>query len=195
MLYNNFISLGYFCNVASDLEELGFRNTSSPFDWNISVFEGVIDAIDNKFENFMNYEDLIQSQKYPSHYFDPHYKIWFFHDFNKYEPLKKQYTNVKNKYNRRIKRFLNNITEPTLFFRYIANEDEQKHELRWIEQNSLQIDNVIKRYNPKNKIIYIGDQYTYSNTIKIFHVTRDKNDLVSRHPIINNIELSNVMSN
>ena len=104
MVYKNYISLGYFCNIASDLEELGFRNTSSPFDWEISVFEGVISAIDNRFNNFMNYEDLIQSEEYPSHYYDPNYQIWFFHDFNKYEPLKKQYIKVRNKYNRRITR-------------------------------------------------------------------------------------------
>lgn len=193
MVYKNYISLGYFCNIASDLEELGFRNTSSPFDWEISVFEGVISAIDNRFNNFMNYEDLIQSEEYPSHYYDPNYQIWFFHDFNKYEPLKKQYIKVRNKYNRRITRFLKNITEPTLFFRYISNESGSLDELRWIESNHSYIDNTIKKYNPNNKIIYIGDQFTYSDIIPIFNVNRDRDDLVSRHPIIDNRELKNIM--
>ena len=58
MVYKNYISLGYFCNIASDLEELGFRNTSSPFDWEISVFEGVISAIDNRFNNFKMLHDI-----------------------------------------------------------------------------------------------------------------------------------------
>lgn len=191
--YRNYISLGYFCNVASDLEQLGFRNTSSPFDWEISVFEGVISAIDNRFNNFMNYESLIQSQKYPSHYYDPNYQIWFFHDFNRYEPLKKQYTKVKNKYDRRIARFLKNITEPTLFFRYIGNESGSLDELKWVEQNQNYIENTIKKYNSDNKIIYIGDQFTCSDIVPIFNVSRDKGDVVSRHPIINNNELKALM--
>ena len=70
MDYKNYISLGYFCNVASDLEQLGLRNTSSPFDWVISDFEGVIQAIDNQFSDFMVYDNLIQSEKFRNHYFD-----------------------------------------------------------------------------------------------------------------------------
>lgn len=37
----NYISLGYFCSIAMDLEKLGLRNESLPFDWVISDFEGV----------------------------------------------------------------------------------------------------------------------------------------------------------
>lgn len=46
--YKNYISLGYFCEVAQDLEKLGLRNQSSPFDWCITYFPNVIDAIDKK---------------------------------------------------------------------------------------------------------------------------------------------------
>ncbi len=44
--FKNYISLGYFCEVAKDLERLGLRNQSSPFDWVISYFPKVIYAID-----------------------------------------------------------------------------------------------------------------------------------------------------
>ena len=44
--FKNYISLGYFCEVAKDLEKLGLRNQSSPFDWVISYFPNVINAID-----------------------------------------------------------------------------------------------------------------------------------------------------
>ncbi|MEK1310394.1 hypothetical protein HCY59_09550 [Limosilactobacillus fermentum] len=195
MSYKNYISLGYFCNVASDLEELGLRNTSSPFDWNISLFEGVIKAIDNEFDEFMMYDNIVQSEKYRQNYYDPKYKMWFFHDFNKYEPLKKQYSKVKEKYDRRILRFLNNINEPTLFFRYIFNEPGFESELNWIEKNYAYIEKVIKKHNTKNRIIYIGDELTHSDIVSIFNVQKDKDDLVSRHPIINNIELKKIIDN
>lgn len=56
--YDNFISLGYFCDVAKDLEQLGLRDVSSPFDWCISDFRGVVAAIENNFHDFMNIELL-----------------------------------------------------------------------------------------------------------------------------------------
>lgn len=191
--YKNYISLGYFCNVASDLEELGLRNSSSPFDWNISIFEGVIKALNNEFANFMDYNTLVQSEKYRQHYCDPNYKIWFFHDFNKYQPLIKQYDAVKAKYDRRIDRFLNNITKPTLFFRYVCNEPGFINESKWIEQNQSFINDVVKSFNSKNKIIYIGDEDTNLHNIEIFNVNKDKGDVVSRHPIINNIKLRKIV--
>lgn len=38
--YENFISLGYFCSVALELQRLGLRSCSSPFDWCISEWSG-----------------------------------------------------------------------------------------------------------------------------------------------------------
>ena len=45
----NYISLGYFCSVASELERYGLRGESYPFDWVISDFGGVVEAIQNNF--------------------------------------------------------------------------------------------------------------------------------------------------
>jgi len=48
----HYISLGYFCSIAMDLEKLGLRTESSPFDWLISDFEGVIRALLDDPEGF-----------------------------------------------------------------------------------------------------------------------------------------------
>lgn len=120
--YINFISLGYFCGVAQDLEALGLRDASYPFDWCISNYEGVIKAIDNRFSDFMAYENLSQSAETRKHYMDTAYEIFFFHDFSQYKSLDEQYFLVKEKYRRRINRFLKRIEQPTCFVRYIANE-------------------------------------------------------------------------
>lgn len=197
--FENFISLGYFCEVASDLEKLGLRNTSSPFDWCITDFQMNIKLIENHFEGFMNLNNLSQSSRNRNIYMDKKYKDFFFHDFSKYKSLANQYPSVKAKYDRRIKRFLSNIKQPTLFIRYISNEKKNKNEksteLVWIEENQDYILKVLKRYNPKNEIIYIGDYDTKSEIIKIFHVQKDKNDAVSRKPIYNNRELYPIMKN
>lgn len=120
--YNNYISLGYFCGVAQDLEALGLRDASYPFDWCISNYKGVIQAIDSRFSGFLDYENLSQSAETRNHYMDTVYNIFFFHDFSKYKSLNEQYSAVKQKYQRRIDRFLKKIEQPTCFIRYIANE-------------------------------------------------------------------------
>lgn len=196
-MYSNFISLGYFCEVASDLEKLGLRNTSSPFDWCITDFEMNIKLIDNKFDDFMNLENLSQSRRNRNIYMDTKYNDFFFHDFSEYKSLSSQYAQVKAKYDRRIERFLHNITKPTLFIRYISNESKNSNgrssELEWIENNQDYILKILKKYNSQNKIIYIGDYNTHSDIIKIYHVQIEENDVVSRSPIMNNKELYPLM--
>lgn len=195
--FKNFISLGYFCEVAEDLEKMGLRNTSSPFDWCITDFSKNIELIENHFEGFMNYDNLAQSIDDRNHYEDTRYNDFFFHDFTKYKPLSQQYDAVKAKYDRRIKRFLKNIESPTLFIRYISNEEKnfsgRSIELEWIENNKDYVDQVLKSYNPDNQIIFIGDLNTRSDKIKIYNVEVDKGDIVSRSPIYNNVELYPIM--
>lgn len=196
--YTNYVSLGYFCSIAQDLEKLGLRNFSSPFDWGLSSFSNVIAAIDNKFDNFMDYQNLLQSIVHRNHYCDKKYNFYFFHDFDAYKSLDKQYQSVKEKYYRRINRFLKKIESPTLFIRYISTEElddsGKSVELEWIEQNYQYIINVLKRYNPDNNIIYIGDESVHSDVIDVYHVTRDADDKVCRSPIYNNKELYDFLS-
>lgn len=59
--FKHYISLGYFCSVALELEKCGLRSQSSPFDWNITwSFKGVIEAINNRFEDALNEQMLFQ---------------------------------------------------------------------------------------------------------------------------------------
>ena len=76
---------------------MGLRNTSSPFDWCITNFAKNIELIENRFDDFMNYDNLAQSVNEPNHYLDTKYNDYFFHDFNQYDPLPNQYEAVKDK--------------------------------------------------------------------------------------------------
>ncbi len=196
--YKNYISLGYFCNVAIDLEKLGLRDQSSPFDWIWTYFEDVINAIDKEFDGFMDYDKLAQSVNARNHYQDGIYHFIYWHDFSMYYSLEKQYEAIKSKYDRRIHRFLQAIKEPTLFVRYIPTEDLDENnkaiDLNWIEDNYDRILSVIKRYNPENDIVFIGDETVKSDIIKVYNVNKDEGDIVSRLPIINNKELYPILS-
>lgn len=154
--YKHFISLGYFCSVALELERVGLRSTSSPFDWCISNYEGIINAIQNHFEDFLNYDYLLQSDILHNHYFNEKYRIWFFHDFDQYHSLKKQLPRVKEKYLRRIERFYKDIKQPTLFVRYISDEIEGE-ELEYIKKNNEKITKLLKSFNEENEVIYIAN--------------------------------------
>ncbi len=165
---------------------MGLRNFSSPFDWVISDFQGIISAIRSHFSDFLSPELLCQNTENRNHYCNPNYGIYFFHDFTKYRPLSEQLPSVKEKYDRRIRRFYEKIKEPTLFFRYICTE-EGSTEFTWIENNYEEIRSLLRSFHPENDIVFISHEAITSDVFQIFHVPKD--DIVSRSPIRNSPEL------
>lgn len=184
--FNHVISLGFFCSVALEIDKLGLREASYPFDWLISDFQGIIECMENDFCDFLNYSNLKQYTNNGRYYYDSKYKFHFYHDFSKYVPLRKQITLVKEKYNRRITRFKNNIKEPTLFIRYIEN----KTELKYIENNYEYIIKLLKSFNNYNDLLLISnDDIISSNSLKIYKVVKDNNDTVARNFLMKNLYL------
>lgn len=191
--YKHFISLGFFCSVALELERIGLRDCSSPFDWCISEWEGVERAIDTHFKDFLMYENMYQDRKKRKNYMDVEYGISFFHDFNDYKPLKMQMKKVKQKYNRRIERFYKNIQEPTLFIRYISSESEAR-EIDYLEDNYEEILNKLKSYNENNNIIFIANDGIVSDKLEIYNVSKDENDTVARNFLEKNKKLYDLLN-
>lgn len=195
--YKHYVSLGHFCSVALDLEALGLRDASLPFDWNIDLdFAGVMDCIRGDFAGFLDEEELRQSLEDRAHYMN-RYGIQFFHDFNPYEPLKDQLPAVQAKYGRRIARFYAEIAEPTLFIRYITDQirDEagRSLELDYVEAHYEEIRAALKRYNPENEILFIANAGVSSKTVPIYSVEKDKGDVVARVPRKANAELGKLL--
>ncbi len=194
----NFISLGYFCSIALDLEKLGLRASSSPFDWVVSDFEGVILSIQERLTDFCEYKYLSQNREKRHIYKNTKYNIDFHHDFSKYRSLSEQLPNVSQKYRRRIDRFFKTITEPTLFIRYISDEetvDGKSKELCYIESNLKSILELIKSFNRDNDILFMANNGVCSDLITIYNVEKDENDTVARSPIFKNPELFEMFNN
>ena len=61
-MFKHIISLGHFCGVAQELERLGLRDASYPFDWLITKREPLHRLINNHFDGFLEYDNLYQSQ-------------------------------------------------------------------------------------------------------------------------------------
>ena len=185
--YNNVISLGFFCSVAMEMDRIHRRKASYPFDWCISSFPSVLNLIDNHFTDFLNYDQMEQNKEIPWHYRNA-YGIAFYHDFNQFEPLNKQLPAVIKKYDRRIKRFYNTIKRPTLFIRYIENEEE----ISFIQQNLSYINSILKGPNAKNEILFVLNQEYKAEIlgdVKCYYVEKDKDDSVARKFLENNKEL------
>lgn len=155
--YMHYISLGYNCYVASDLEKLGLRDSAYPFDWIKSDWTSVEFFIRTNFENFLIYDNLYQHKNSLSAYIDKVYNIDFLHDFDKKHSLKKQLDKVRNKYMRRAARFYESAKSPTLFIRYIRNENE----LEYLKKNYSSVIELLKSFCADNDIVFIcSDVFT-----------------------------------
>lgn len=100
-----------------ELERLGIRSDSLPFDWLITgSFASVLELINNGFDGFMARENLYQEyETNPAFYFDKVYRIHFYHDFSAEISFDNQYEDVCKKFERRIKRFYRTIKRANNF--------------------------------------------------------------------------------
>ncbi len=121
-MFENIISLGQNCLVASALAKHGLRSTSGPFDWCTSNFmQGVIPLIENDFADFMDYKNLAISH-IDKAFDDTKYKINYSHDVK--TSLDEDYDLIREKYARRIDRFRKMIKSPTCFIRGCRSMEE-----------------------------------------------------------------------
>ncbi len=177
--YKHIVSLGFFCSPALELRRIGVRKASFPFDWLVSPStETVLFLIKNNFIDFLNSEYMYQLKSYPSRYKNIKYNIDFYHDFDMYKSYDQQIDLVNQKYHRRINKFYSYIKEPTLFIRYITNQDDADY----IQENYQNIFNYFKEFHLDNNLIFVANneiRITNPN-LNVFYVEKDKDDSVAR---------------
>lgn len=151
MKYEHIISLGSFCSVAMELEKKGLRTASYPFDWLIvDELESVLRLIENNFTDFLDASSMSREHR-PNVYYNEKINAHFYHDFNGYDPLESQIPEQQKKYDRRIKRFYDDIQQPTLFVRYCKTPEDETY----IRKNKEKILKYLQSFNPENQILYI----------------------------------------
>lgn len=188
--FKNIVSLGCFCSPAMEFRRIDRRKFSLPFDWLVTMdFSAVLDLIDNSFNGLLEHEDLYQIKDIPSRYRNIRYSIDFYHDFLPTKSFDKQIGAVKEKYDRRIKRFYEIITEPTLFCRYIISRDE----LIYISEHHGEITERFKKYNEENEIIFIVNEDIFSSfdgeIPLLWTVEKDEGDMFARRFLDKNTDL------
>jgi hypothetical protein len=175
----NYISMGQDCSPASALKNLDLRKFSSPFDWIVSNIEGVKKCINEDFKNFHknlkfnhNRTRVIDSYgfEFPHDYpgenndeikdDDIHGENKIRLDWEKFTP------EILEKYERRIKRFINlmNIPEPIIIFytgklsnvyelRKLFYEKYNKHNIYFVTcSEGRSLDTTVITCNPHIKI-------------------------------------------
>lgn len=147
-MFENFISLGYFCGVAASMSKLGVRSCSGPFDWYISGFQGVLDCIEADFCGFLDVNSL-EVVSNGIAFKDKNHDFYLGHEIK--VSFERDYETIYQKYMRRINVFREQIKKKTCFMRAVRD----KEELAYIQTNMQHVNRIIKKQNAENEIVYI----------------------------------------
>lgn len=178
-MYNNYVSLGWFCGTASSMIKYKLRSSSGPFDWYFTELKGVLHYLENDFEGFLS-DDVItlNPDKLPE-FADSKYGFWYCHEIS--EDYFEEIDKVREKYRKRIERFRNMVKDGGVcFLRAVKNQIE----LEYINKNNDYINSVVKQNNKTNDIIFlIPDDYSIPPDFKqkyfLLHTIYEKDSAVA----------------
>ncbi len=191
--------IGENCDTSSILRMNNLQTNSYPFDWlGNSKFTNNIDIIINKFNDFLNKEDLEivlnTNNKDNDCYYNKRTQLFFIHDFPIGKNFETQYPFVKQKYERRYKRLLYKINNSKkIMIVYITKTPEK------IDNIVSQIKcrkNTLEKLFPKSEIYFLyiinsnEEKYIYENHILNLKIIFD--EISNQKKIINffNIKFS-----
>lgn len=117
--YDIVYSIGRDCACAMYMKQANLRIVSGPFDWLTNAdFETRFELILNDFKDFFNKEDLKFLKKSKEMFNDENCEyyenirngFYFFHDFPIGKSFEEVYDSIKEKYDRRIQRFYDDLS-------------------------------------------------------------------------------------
>lgn len=148
-MFENFISLGWFCGTAASMSKYGLRSRSGPFDWYFNNFPGVLACMETDFADFLDKSNLVMLDDRPGEFLDTKHGFHYNHEVT--TCFEEDYDSIYQKYTKRIEIFRKMIKRKTCFIRAVRNREE----LGYIQNNPHVIEKIIKMSNPDNEIIYI----------------------------------------
>lgn len=131
--YKALFALGGDCQLAWQLRLNKLRDTALPFDGMVAPCDSVSQALEQKFDNFLergNLQAIKNAEGRIIHILDTKYNVRFVHDFTLTEDFLKDYELIKKKYDERVLRLLQMIKvhqeqkEPVLCIRKNINKEE-----------------------------------------------------------------------
>lgn len=169
--YNIIYSIGEDCGCAMNLQFNNLRLSSGPFDWlTHATFEKRFELMLNDFKDFFNYEDFVFLNKDPNaenddkndYYNNTNTGFYFYHDFTIGVPFDEIFPEVKAKYERRIKRFYENIiNNKKVLLVWFSRSKDTPNELIVKCANEL-----CKKFNKKIDFLIIENNHLNNNEIE-----------------------------
>lgn len=173
-MFESFVSLGQNCPVAASMSKYGLRSWAGPFDWLITFdFKWILHFMENDFEDFLPRKHLKHLDGNESNgwqFMDEQSGFIFLHDYE--YAFEGEYDKLKQKYQRRIDRFLTEIRKPVCFLRFVATRDE----IDYIINNWGYINNIIRKGNSESEIVFIvnyGLQFPIDTSIKNYIIPKE----------------------
>jgi len=129
--FMHIVSLGYNCETANSIIEMKARDSAYPFDWLFSKMWKINETMKQRFSNFFLQENLIKAKYKKNPAREKDNGFIYVHD-GEYDILSQditEYTNIKEKYNRRISRLLDLLDtgKSILFVRVLYDEKIDEH--------------------------------------------------------------------
>ena len=176
--YKHVISLGYFCGSALELQRYGLRDGSYPLDWFISPIESTLTMVESGFHGFLKLDCLSRDHEHPFIVRDTKYGFAEFHSFDPALSIAEQYEGIRNKYERRIRRFRRAVTQRTLFVRYIADFEE----FSYLDGKMPAVLALLRQTHPQNDLLLVGndDLPATCGGMRVYTVAADNGDIVAR---------------
>lgn len=116
--YDIIYSIGTDCACAGYLKKYNLRNCAGPFDWlTRASFETRMNLIANDFKDFFNIKDIKllslgknePINQHMNNYKNIRHDFYYYHDFPAAMSFENAFIEAKEKYNRRIKRFMEDL--------------------------------------------------------------------------------------
>ena len=154
--YDLIFSIGEFCSCSELIRTMNYQNYSYPFDWIAGcTFLERAKILSNDFKDFINKEDLEFLLSDPNTnndvYKNKYNNLIFKHDFIKGVDFDDIYSQIKAKYDRRIKRLLENINNSQNIL-IIYLEAPIKNHIYIEDKDIIDGFNIIKKRYPNKNI-------------------------------------------
>ncbi len=149
VMFDYFVSLGSACPIASSMGKYGLRSFSGPFDWLVTQdFSWVLHYMETDFKDFLQQENLEEYGGCANYFYDKQSGIRFLHDIENFEH---EYEKLKDKYDRRIERFLEKTRFKVCYLRSVHT----KQDVEYIVRNAEYIEHIIKKNNSDSEIVFL----------------------------------------
>ncbi len=135
------ISLGFQCQVASQLKKHNLRYEAFPLDWVRTSFHGLCQLLQDDFKDYVNPKYLVLDPE-KEYVHNTKYDVHFTHDFPREKGLivphwPNSLTRVSDMYQRRIKRFYEALTQQSVPVYLIRARSISKYEQKELSKQDV----------------------------------------------------------